>query len=59
MLVMRVPGSLKTALDKAAADNLRSMSSMASWILSQWLEGKSYLPKQENGDIGGRRRKKV
>jgi len=45
-LGLRVTPSLKTALEKAAKDDRRSMASMAELILMDWLENKGYLEKE-------------
>ncbi len=45
-LGVRVQPELKTALDKAAADDLRSVSSMVEKILTEYLREHGYLPKK-------------
>lgn len=42
-LGLRVPPSIKEALERAAKDDNRSMASMADIILTQWLREKGYL----------------
>jgi hypothetical protein len=42
MLVLRLPKALKDALGTAAEDNLRSMSSMAVWAMTEWLRSNGY-----------------
>lgn len=44
-LGLRVTPSLKSAIEKAAKDDRRSMASMAELILTDWLENKGYLEK--------------
>jgi hypothetical protein len=43
VLNMRVPSDVKEALSRAAEDNLRTMSSMATWALAEWLTEHGYL----------------
>jgi len=40
----RVEPELKVALEKAAQDDRRSLSSLVEIILSDWLREKGYLP---------------
>ena len=42
-LGIRVQRETKAALEKAAADDMRSMSSLIDKILVEWLRRKSYL----------------
>ena len=44
-LGLRVTPSLKSALERAAKDDRRSMASMAELIITDWLENKGYLEK--------------
>lgn len=44
-LGIRVQPETKAALDKAAKDDLRSVSSLIEKILVEWLRAKGYLPK--------------
>lgn len=43
-LGFRVDPEVKTALEKAAKDDARSVSGMAEKILVDWLRAKGYLP---------------
>ncbi len=43
VLNLRIPGSIKDALAKAADANLRSLSSMATWAMAEWLSEHGYL----------------
>ena len=45
VLNLRAPSHVKTALARAAQDNLRTMSSMAVWALAEWLSTNGYLEK--------------
>lgn len=45
-LGIRVQPETKQALEKAAKDDLRSMSSMVEKILVDWLTERGYLPKE-------------
>ena len=45
-LGLRVTPSLKSALERAAKDDRRSMASMAELIITDWLENKGYLEKE-------------
>ena len=47
-LGVRVQPETKTALDKAAKDDLRSVSSLIEKILVEWLRDKGYLSKGLN-----------
>jgi hypothetical protein len=42
-LGIRLPPDVKVALQKAAADDIRSVSSLAEKILTEWLREKGYL----------------
>lgn len=42
-LGVRIPDDLKAALDKAARDDVRSISSLVEKILTEWLKAKGYL----------------
>ena len=42
---MRLDAEVKLALEKAAADDDRSVSSIVERILKEWLREKGYLPK--------------
>lgn len=44
-LGFRVEPEMKAALEKAAAEDSRSLTSMIIKILSDWLKDKGYLPK--------------
>jgi len=44
-LGVRVQPETKAALDKAAKDDLRSVSSLIEKILVEWLRERGYLPK--------------
>jgi hypothetical protein len=50
-LGVRVQPETKTALDKAAKDDFRSVSSLVEKILPEWLRKHGYLPK---GEIRGK-----
>jgi hypothetical protein len=47
VLNLRVPATMKDALARAADDNLRTMSSMATWAMAEWLSEHGYLDRQE------------
>ncbi len=47
VLNMRIPAKVKDALARAAEDNLRTMSSMATWAMAEWLSEHGYLDRQE------------
>ena len=42
---MRLDPDVKAALEKAAADDDRSVSSLVERILKEWLRERGYLPK--------------
>lgn len=42
-LGFRVPDDVKAALEKAAEDDTRSVSSLALKIITDWLKAKEYL----------------
>jgi hypothetical protein len=44
-LGFRVEADMKAALEKAAADDSRSVSSLVIKILKDWLRERGYLPK--------------
>lgn len=44
-LGIRIPQDTKDALEKAAKDDLRSVSSMVEKIITDWLREKGYLSK--------------
>jgi hypothetical protein len=44
-LGLRVFPSLKAALEKAAADDSRTVASMAEKLLTEWLKANGYLKK--------------
>lgn len=44
-LGIRVQPETKAALEQAAKDDMRSMSSLIEKILVEWLREKGYLPK--------------
>jgi hypothetical protein len=46
----RIEQSLKNALEEAAKDDMRSVSSMVEKILTMYLRDKGYLPK--GGEVG-------
>jgi hypothetical protein len=54
-LGVRVQPDTKVALEKAAKDDLRSVSSLIEKVLVEWLREKGYLP---NGDRPGVRLRK-
>lgn len=41
----RLPAETKAALEKAAKDDTRSVSSLMEKLVSDWLKEKGYLPK--------------
>ncbi len=45
ILALRVTPEVRTALDKAAAKERRSVAGLSEWIIAQWLEQEGYLPK--------------
>ena len=45
-LSFRVEGEIKIALEKAAAADDRSVSSLVERVLKEWLRGKGYLAKE-------------
>jgi hypothetical protein len=44
-LGVRVQPETKAALEKAAKDDMRSVSSLIEKVLVEWLRAKGYLPK--------------
>lgn len=54
-LVCRIPRSVKQALASAARADGRTMSNLAVYVLSQWLEDKGYLG-DKKVKTGGKRR---
>lgn len=44
-LGFRIPQEMKEALERASKDDHRSVSSLATLILADWLKAKGYLPK--------------
>ncbi len=44
-LGFRIPDDMKDALERAAKDDDRSVSSLVTIILRDWLRGGGYLPK--------------
>lgn len=44
-IAFRVDAEVKEALNKAAKDDRRSLSSLVDVILTDWLKDKGYLPK--------------
>lgn len=46
---LRLPPEVKAALEKAAEDDDRSLSSMMERIIKRWLMEHDYLPKKERG----------
>lgn len=44
-LGVRVQPETKEALERAAKDDLRSVSSLVEKVLVEWLRSKGYLPK--------------
>jgi hypothetical protein len=42
-LGVRISSEVKDALDRAAADDRRSTSSLVEKVLAEWLEARSYL----------------
>lgn len=46
-LGIRVQPEVKAALERAAADDLRSVSSLVEKIVVEWLRGRDYLPKPQ------------
>lgn len=44
-LGVRVQAETKAAIEKAAKDDMRSVSSLIEKILAEWLKSKGYLPK--------------
>lgn len=44
-LGFRIPEDMKAALEAAAKDDDRSISSLVTIILRRWLKDKDYLPK--------------
>lgn len=46
-LGVRLQPEVKAALEKAAKDDLRSVSSMVEKVLTDWLRANSYLQKPE------------
>jgi uncharacterized protein (DUF1778 family) len=47
VLNLRVPGDLKAALRKAAAQDERSMSILATRVLRQWLSANHFFEAEE------------
>lgn len=48
-LGVRVQPDTKTALEKAAKDDMRSVSSLIEKVLVDWLRAKGYMPLRESG----------
>ena len=48
-LGVRVQPEVKAALERAAADDLRSVSSLVEKIAVEWLRERGYLPKPQAG----------
>lgn len=46
-LSFRVPAEMKTALERAAKDDDRSVSSLVERVLKAWLVERGYLPKPD------------
>lgn len=46
-LGFRIPEDMKVALEKAAEDDARSVSSLVTLILRGWLREKGYLPAED------------
>lgn len=46
-LGFRIPEEMKAALEKAAADDDRSVSSLVALVLRNWLREKGYLPAED------------
>jgi hypothetical protein len=46
VLNLRVPASIKEALAKASEENLRTLSSMATWAIAEWLAEHGYLDRE-------------
>ncbi|WP_158745653.1 Arc family DNA-binding protein [Acidisphaera sp. L21] len=44
-LGVRLPPEVKLALEKAAREDTRSVSSMVEKVLTDWLRAKGYLPR--------------
>jgi hypothetical protein len=42
-LGVRLPADVKAALEKAAKDDVRSLSSLVEKVLTEWLRDKGYL----------------
>jgi len=55
MLVVRFPQDVKDALQRAAENDSRSMSSMCLIIISEGLQARGYLPKPGQAKRKGRR----
>lgn len=47
MLNLRIPTEIKAALQRAADENFRTASSMATWALAEWLKENGYLTAAE------------
>ena len=43
-LGVRLPPEVKAAAEKAAKDDVRSLSSLVEKVLTEWLRDKGYLP---------------
>lgn len=54
-LGLRVEPAVKAALEKAAKDDRRSVASLVEKILSEWLEGRGYLPTDDAAAAGKRK----
>lgn len=54
---LRLPASLKEALARAAAKDLRSSSGMAVHILAEWLTARGYLVSADTAPTKAARKK--
>lgn len=52
-LSFRVSDDVKAGLDRAAADDDRSVSSLVERILKVWLTDRGYLPQNDPGSVVG------
>ena len=46
-MVIRLPQDVKDGLIRAGADEMRTMSAMAVWVLTRWLQENRYLEPTE------------
>ena len=58
ILNLRIPTEIKAALQRAAEANLRSMSGMANWAMSEWLTEHGFMTRDEAAAVNKGRKPK-